>query len=121
MFDFAEKALLTLAEKYTPKGTNAIALTHQWLHSLVNRHKPYAHSEGVDHQILIEELNKSGLLFDVEEYSSSMKNRLPISRIGDEKFTFIDLFAGIILIIMVIYLLVILQKFQKNIYQTMMF
>lgn len=95
MFDFAEKALLGLAEKYVPEGTNAIALTHQWLHSLVNGFKPYAHSEGVNHQILIEELSKSGLFFDVDKLCSSMKSKFPMSRIGNQKFTFIDLFAGI--------------------------
>ena len=91
----AALALMPLAEKYAPEGTQPLALVYQWLHALANNTQPYAWAEGVDCQVLINTLAGSDLLFDLNSLCERIKNGFPINPPSQGCFRFIDLFAGI--------------------------
>lgn len=95
MFKMAESALLPLADKYCPEGSSTRAIAHQWLHALANESPLFAQEQGVTLNLIKDALLSSNFFFDFDSLFSCLENAFPIKRVGPEKFTFIDLFAGI--------------------------
>ena len=93
-FQQIEAALLPTAANYAPEGTEAKAVTHQWLHALAYDFTPFAETQGINKADLIALLKAEQLYTDQESFKNKLPT-LPIKPAQTSRFTFIDLFAGI--------------------------
>lgn len=94
MFDIASKNLLGYAEEFTPEGTDPKALSHQWIHAVLEGSKLYAEKKGVSREKIESLISTSDILYTKKALEEDIIWRFPLKR-KDSKFRFIDLFAGI--------------------------
>lgn len=93
VLELATAALLDMAEKYAPEGTLPKAVAHQWIHAIAKKTTLYAANIGITKSDLTNVLKKNKLYVNRSSFEDSLY-RLA-HREKDNKFTFIDLFAGI--------------------------
>jgi len=91
-----EAVLAPLAEKYTPEGSEVIAVVHQWAHAIANQENLYAiKSNSTEKAAVINVLKNAGLLENVSEFAKHLNSETHYSAQKKKRFRFIDLFAGI--------------------------
>lgn len=94
-FETAETALLPLARKYAPEGSEAKAVAHQWMHALAYDKQLFAEQRGIKKNKLIDVLKKAEVFIDLVSFKKNLLKTIHIKPKAERKFTFIDLFAGI--------------------------
>lgn len=94
MFETVEKALIPLAEKIAPEGTDPKAVAHQWIHACATGSELYGGEDILPSQIFAA-CKDEGVLIDSDGFKANVLKGFPLARSSEGKFTFIDLFAGI--------------------------
>lgn len=89
-----EDLFLDMAETCTPEGSLPRAVIHQWIHALANDAPLYGEKKNTRVQ-LIEILKKNNLFKDLKTFKAKIERDFPIKGSKENKFTFIDLFAGV--------------------------
>lgn len=87
-----ESALLSLAEKIVPTGTEPAAVAHQWAHALAAGGELVG---GADSKQIIAALESSGLYSSKTAFRQKLYSAIVFPPPNRVKFSFIDLFAGI--------------------------
>lgn len=90
-----ENALASIAEKYTPEGSQPKAVVHQWIHAIANDTDFYGLKSEATKNKVVATLIESGLYKDRISFQKKIKKQFPIKGAPINKFTFIDLFAGV--------------------------
>lgn len=94
-YERIECVLSPFAEQYTPPGTDVSAVSHQWAHALASRHEFFASVRGAPKNTVRNALANAGLYESKDQFINSLRaaTHLPPAKV--QKFSFIDLFAGI--------------------------
>lgn len=87
-----EAALLPLAEKMTPKGSDVRAVIHQWMHAMCSQTDLVGSVMEAD---LIKTLKAAGIYENTENFKKAIYSEINFPPPRSPSFRFIDLFAGI--------------------------
>ncbi|MDZ7922620.1 MAG: DNA (cytosine-5-)-methyltransferase, partial [Marinagarivorans sp.] len=90
-----ENALASIAEKYTPEGSQPKAVVHQWIHAIANNTDFYGLKNEATKNKVVAVLVEAGLYKDRISFQKKVKKQFPIQSASTNRFTFIDLFAGV--------------------------
>ena len=95
IFAQIESSLYSMAEPYTPLGTNVSAVAHQWVHALASKSDLFASGRGANKESVRRLLKKEGLYENAEQFERMVRAATHITPPKAAEFKFIDLFAGI--------------------------
>ncbi len=98
MHDFShriETLLLPFATRFTPDGSQPLAVVHQWIHALARGQQLFGGNRGITAETLVGVLASHNLFKDIPSFKRLLLKACVIQPPKHSKFTFIDLFAGI--------------------------
>lgn len=87
-----ESALVPIARKIVPAGTEPAAVVHQWTHALAMGGELVG---GVDREKIVTILSATGVFSGEAQFQRKLRSTIVFAPPSKTKFTFIDLFAGI--------------------------
>lgn len=94
-FKKIESALAPYAENFTPEGTDARAVIHQWVHAIAYDTDHFGKSNGAEKQKIIELLSSIKIYQTQEKFKNKLRKFVNLNPNEESRFTFIDLFAGV--------------------------
>lgn len=99
IFEEVFEELTNVIDKHTPEGSQGAALWGQWLQSIAIGGELYCNREIEDcsklKKLVIQELRKNNLYKNKIQFYNLIFDKVIFKPIPNNKFTFIDLFAGI--------------------------
>ncbi len=90
-----ESLLTPFAEQSSPPGTLPVSLVHQWTHAIANDTGLFGDLDGSLKKEFLSLLKKNNLYKNKSSFHKDFFDSKKITIPSNEKFTFIDLFAGI--------------------------
>ena len=90
-----ETALCPEAKAYTPEGSEAKAVVHQWAHAIASGEKPAGIFQEDDVNKIITILKENSLFNSLSQFKNDLYKNIKFPPNANPKFRFIELFAGI--------------------------
>lgn len=94
-FARVEALLTSMAEQYTPPGTEVAAVVHQWVHALASNSELFATGRGALKSAVCQLLENEGFYQSATQFADLVRGNTYIKPAVAPAFKFIDLFAGI--------------------------
>ncbi len=98
MTDFKKRIEMVLeesAESYAPPGSETKAVIHQWIHALHSESKLFAEKRKVNKKSIIKLLGDEDFFTPSGKFKKKVVEDFKLKPRKEQKFKFIDLFAGI--------------------------
>lgn len=89
-----ENLFQEMAEIYTPEGSLSQAVIHQWMHAIANDTPLFGEKKDTKAKV-IKLLTENNLYKERKSFKTKIDKAFPIKGSKENRFTFIDLFAGI--------------------------
>lgn len=89
-----EESLYEYAKPFSPPGTEVKAVIHQWLHAIADDNKLFASGRGATSRKVLAVLKKDKIIFEKADLVQIVSDMIHLKP-QKQKFTFIDLFAGV--------------------------